>query len=88
MSINDILLKFKIHKASADDQKSESIRKEYNELLNRLSDIRSNYNFIDNPSSIDALIYEENAALCRLQELYREARESSITLEAFERNKK
>ncbi|MCH5204120.1 MAG: hypothetical protein J1F03_05185 [Oscillospiraceae bacterium] len=88
MSINDILLKFKIHKASADDRKSESIRKEYNELLNRLSDIRSNYNFIDNPSSIDALIYEENAALCRLQELYREAREYSITLEAFERNKK
>lgn len=88
MIINDILMKLKVHKNTGDDEKCARLRSEYNELLNRLSDIRNNYNFTDNPSSIDALIYEENATLCRLQELYREAREHSMTLEAFEINKK
>lgn len=86
MKIKDILLKFA--KANKTDEKSAKLRKEYIELLNRLSDIRSNYNFTDNPSTIDALIYEENAALCRLQELYSEAKKNSITLEAYELNQK
>ena len=82
MTLNDLLLRFRIQKDSS-DEKNKKLRREYNELLSHLSDIRSNYNFTDNPSAIDALIYEENAALCRLQELYREARELNMTLEAF-----
>lgn len=88
MSINGLLQKLRVHKFSSEDSRSAKLRSEYNELLNRLSDIRNNYNFIDNPSSIDALIYEENATLCRLRELYSEAREHSMTLEAFEIDKK
>ena len=82
MTLNDVLLKLKIHK-NTEEEENKNLRREYNELLSHLSDIRSNYNFTDNPSAIDALIYEENAALCRLHELYREARERNIKLEAF-----
>ena len=88
MNIKDFFLKFKAHKEPQEDKKSQRLRREYNELLNRLSEIRSNFDFIDNPTSIDALIYEENATLCRLQELYREARERNMKLEAFSVDKK
>ena len=88
MTLSDFLFKLKIHKNSEEDERNARLRREYNELLGRLSDIRNNYNFTDNPSAIDALIYEENAALCRLQELYREARECNMTLEAFSLDKK
>lgn len=67
---------------------NSELRREYNMLLSKLSDIRSNFNFTDNPSTIDALIYEENAALCRLRELYSEARKNGMTLEAFELDQK
>ena len=66
------------------DMQSVRLRNEYSELLNRLSEIRLNFNFTDNPSQIDALIYEENAVLCRLKELYRSAKSSGMKLEAFE----
>ena len=80
-------MKWILHKEHV-DEKTVKLKKEYNELLNRLSDIRRNFNFTDNPSAIDALIYEENAALCRLHELFREAKENNVTLEMFELNQK
>ncbi len=80
-------MKWILHKEHV-DEKTVKLKKEYNELLNRLSDIRRNFNFTDNPSAIDALIYEENATLCRLHELFREAKENNVTLEMFELNQK
>ena len=84
MKIREILSRLGGRKNA--DSDSLKLRDEYNMLLERLSDIRCNFNFTDNPASIDALIYEENATLCRLQELYREARERGMKLEAFYTN--
>ena len=81
-------MKWKLLHKEHVDEKAFKLKKEYNELLNRLSDIRRNFNFTDNPSAIDALIYEENAALCRLHELFSEAKKNNVTLEMFELNQK
>lgn len=88
MTLNGILHKLGLHRADKEDEKTAKLKSEYNELLNRLSDIRNNFDYTDNPSSIDALIYEENATLCRLRELYSEARERSVTIDAFDSSKK
>lgn len=58
------------------------------ELTERLADIRANFDNVTDAASIDALIYEENAVLCRLEQLYREARAEGITVEPHERTKK
>ena len=86
MKIKEIF--YKITKRQKPKADNSELRKEYNMLLSRLSDIRRNFNFADNPSAIDALIYEENATLCRLHELYSEARRKGMTLEAFELDQK
>lgn len=86
MKIKDILLK--LMKRKSTENENTKLRSEYNRLLDRLSDIRTNFDHTDDPFSIDALIYEENATLCRLQELYHQARKNKITLEAFELDQK
>lgn len=68
---------------------AEAQRKKYArecaELTERLTDIRVNFNNVTDSGSIDALIYEENAILCRLEQLYREARAEGIRVEPHER---
>lgn len=86
MKIKEILTAFFAKKTP--DKNRTRLRREYDALLNRLSDIRHNFNYIDNPSSIDALIFEENATLCRLQQLIAEAKSSGMRLEAFELDQK
>ena len=81
MKIKDIFRK--IAGQETTDKRSVRFRCEYNELLNRLSEIRLNFDLTDNPSQIDALIYEENAVLCRLRTLFQEAKSCGIRLEAF-----
>ena len=62
-------------RATAEESRARAFKREYDDLKDRLDSIVS-----DEPS-IDALIYEENAVLCRLSALYRRARENGIRLE-------
>lgn len=66
-----------------DIQREKYIR-EYASLLQELSDIRGNFNFTEDEPASDALIYEENAALCRLGDLIRRAKEEHITVSPVE----
>ena len=86
MNTKEILMK--IIKRKNTENENTKLRREYNRLLDRLSDIRTNFDHTDDPFSIDALIFEENATICRLHELYSIARKNKITLEAFELDQK
>lgn len=70
-----------------EDIRREQLKRDYNELLGRLSDIRANYDLVDDVSAADALIYEENAALKLLGRLFAEARKEGLTLEYHENKK-
>lgn len=59
----------------------------YSELLERLYNVRSTFNFVSDEQAIEAAIYEENAVIRLLEQLYRDAREKGITLEIHERGK-
>lgn len=63
------------------------LAREYNELCERLTSIRANFNFAEDDDAIDALIFEENAALARLSALYRKARASGAKLELYDLQK-
>jgi len=54
------------------------------ELTQKLSDIRTNFDFATRPEDIDALIYEENATLSRLASLYAQAKADGISLQPFD----
>jgi len=66
---------------TAEESRARPFKREYDELMDRLECIRINYDNVSADSDIDALIFEENAVLCRLSALYRRARESGIRLE-------
>ncbi len=70
-------------KPPVDHRKNEFLL-QYTELIERLSTIRANYDMVTDESTIDALIYEENAVLSKLSGMYRQAREQGITLEYYE----
>lgn len=82
MKIMGLLPKNRIEK---DDTNRKKLAHECNELTERLTDIRANFNNVTDTATIDALIYEENAVLCRLEQLFREARADGITIEPHER---
>lgn len=63
------------------------LAREYSELTERLSAIRTNFDFAEDSESIDALIFEENAALARLSALYSKARTEGIRLEVYDLQK-
>lgn len=65
--------------------KDETLVRQLNELTERLDDIRANYGFVESEQAIESLIYEENAILCRLDALIREARENGVSVQLFER---
>ena len=54
-------------------------------LTEQLEDVRANFDIVTDERAIDALIYEENALICRIESLHREARERGITVHPFER---
>ncbi len=71
----------------AKDTRREYYERSCSRLTEQLENIRNNYDMTDDPDTIDALIYEENAVLCRLDSLYRQARSEGITLEPHERRR-
>lgn len=70
------------------DERREVLRREYLELLERLSDIRRNFDFVEEPSCADALIFEENAVVLRLERLLGEAKAQGLSIEFHEMAKK
>ena len=70
------------------DEQREFIRKEYPKLLRKLSDIREKFNFAEEEACLDALIFEENAVVKRLDKLICEAREQGLSIEFYEIAKK
>lgn len=75
------MLKKLLNRPTGYETRAISFRREYAELTDRLETIRTNFDNVSDESVIDALIYEENAVLCRLSALYRKARENGIRLE-------
>ncbi len=73
-------------KPEVDHRKNEFLR-QYTELTEQLATIRANYDMVTDESTIDALIYEENAVLSKLSGLYKQARAQGITLEFYERKR-
>lgn len=67
--------------------KRAQLEQRCSELTERLGDIRACFDLAEDNDAIDALIYEENAVLCRLAQLYRQAKEEGISLEHFERER-
>ncbi|MDE7229150.1 MAG: hypothetical protein K2N56_01600, partial [Oscillospiraceae bacterium] len=72
---------------SAENSRREYYKKRCSELTEQLNDIRTNYDFVSDPQSIDALIFAENSVTCQLELLYREARAEGITIQLHERMK-
>ncbi len=81
------LFRFK-KRANPLEERREAVRKEYSELLEKLSDIRRNFDFAEDESCVDALIFEENAVVKRLEKLICEAKESGLSIEFYEIAKK
>lgn len=69
-----------------DELRAAEIMKEYSLLTDKLAQIRANFDFVSEDSEIDALIYEENAVLCRLSALYRKAREMGVHVDFPDRH--
>lgn len=76
---------FTRRRTSPDEYRRQEFIEEYNALSERLHQIRSNYDFVSEDAEIDALIYEENAVLCRLSSMYSRAREMGIHIDFQER---
>ena len=71
----------------AKNPRLEEFEKRCTELTERLKDIRAAFNYVSDEQAIDAMIYEENAVICLLEQLYKEARAEGISLEIHERRK-
>ena len=76
----------KITKKQANAENAEFERR-YSELLDRLYTVRTTFDFVSDEQAIEAAIYEENAVIRLLEQLYRDARERGISLEIHERGK-
>lgn len=70
-----------------ENAENAEFERRYSELLERLYNVRSTFNFVSDEQAIEAAIYEENAVIRLLEQLYRDAREKGITLEIHERGK-
>lgn len=66
---------------SADKLRERELMREYSVLVDRLSQIRVCFDYAESDEEIDALIYEENAVLCRLRSVYLRARDCGIRVE-------
>ena len=72
-------------KGLLDDSEREDIARRINTLTEQLADVHVNVGFVTDERLIDALIYEENALLCRIESVHREARERGVTIQPYER---
>ncbi len=67
------------------DPRAEAIKRRCVYLTERLEEIRAAYDMAEDSDLLDALIYEENAVLCRLAALYKEARADGVTIGIYDR---
>lgn len=80
----------KLHKKTSSDpfeQRREYYKQRCAELTEELHNIRTNYNFVSDPKSIDALIFAENSVTCQLELLLKEAKADGISIQLHERLK-
>lgn len=82
-----LLDKLKKNAETHKESRRKALARECSELTERLADIRANFDAVIDPPAIDALIFEENAVICRLEQLYREARLEGISVEIYDRRK-
>lgn len=80
------LLDFFKKKTDPADTRREFYKKRCEELTRQLADIRTNYDFVNDPQYIDALIFAENSVTCQLGQLYKDARGEGISIQFHERN--
>lgn len=80
--------KFPAGNKQTEPDKRELFERRCSELTERLGDIRACFDMAEDNDAIDALIYEENAVLCHLAQLYKQAKEEGISLEHFERERR
>lgn len=78
---------FDHRRTSPDERRSQELLREYEELTQRLEQIRSFFDLAQEDSDIDALIYEENAVQCRLSALYQRAREMGVHFDIADRRR-
>ena len=71
----------------AEEKRREYFERSCSRLTEQLNNIRANYDMTTDADTIDALIYEENAVLCRLDSLYKQARSEGVTLDMHERRR-
>lgn len=67
------------------ERECRDLAERINELTERLCDVRANFDIVTDERTIDALIYEENALLCRIEALHCEAKQRGIKLQPFQR---
>lgn len=63
---------------SPDKRRENELILEYSNLTDRLEQIRNNFDHVSEDAEIDALIYEENAVLCRMAALIQRARDMGV----------
>ncbi len=68
---------------SPEEKRTDMLRRTYTELIERLNDIRAMFDFATDSAMIDALIFEENAVLSRLEQVYKDARAEGLALPAY-----
>lgn len=71
-------------KLSPYKQEQQRFSREYALLTEQLTQIRTNFDQVTDSDAIDAIIYEENAVLSRLSQLYKDAKSAGITLDIHE----
>lgn len=69
---------FSRRRRNRDERIARELIQEYEALTEKLEQIRTNFDFAGDEAEIDALIYEENAVLCRLSGIYSTARQLGI----------
>ena len=67
------------------DNEREELAKRIGVLTEQLDDVRANFDIVTDERTIVALIYEENALLCRIESLRHEARERGFAIQPYER---
>jgi len=67
------------------DKECDELAKRITTLTEQLRDVRANFDIVTDERAIDALIYEENAILCRIEALHHEAKERGITVQLYQR---
>lgn len=83
-----LLEKIRPAQTAPEDERREFYRLRCGELTEELEEIRNNFNFAEEPGTIDSLIYAEKSVTCMLEQLIRSAKEEGISIEMHERKKK